>query len=283
MSAFDSRTTPARADLAAESLRGKVAAKRYTSGRVMAVSKSALFLHHAADPASIVDNELLFGERFTVYDEKGGWAWGQAERDEYVGYVRAEALSEPAGAPTHRVVSLASHLYAIDDFKTPAIMGLNFGTRLKVLGEGPRYFAVETSAGPGFVPAKHLKPLGKWSQDFVAVAERFLGVPYLWGGRTVAGIDCSALVQVALADTGQDVPRDSDQQQALGRDLGRQAVENLRRGDLVFWAGHVAIATDASHIIHANATAMAVSIDNVEEAVSRIEANDGPVIQISRL
>jgi cell wall-associated NlpC family hydrolase len=283
MSAFDPRTTPARPDLAAESLRGRVVAQRYAPGRAMVVSVGSTPLRHAPTHDALLDTELLFGERFTVYDEKDGWAWGQAGTDSYVGYVPASALAPVGRPPTHRVTALASHLYSLPDVKAPPVAALSIGARLRLSGSVERFAAVETPNGTAFVPLKHISLLGAWADDFVSVAERFLGVPYLWGGRTSGGLDCSALVQLSLAETGRAFPRDSDQQQQIGARLGAGALKGLRRGDLLFWINHVAIALDERRLIHANGTAMAVSVDDVGAAVARIAAAEGAVLDINRL
>jgi cell wall-associated NlpC family hydrolase len=283
VSAFDPRTTPARGDIAAKSLVGLVASQRFVEGLPKQVGWGVAPLRHAPAESALLDTEALFGERFTVYDEKDGWAWGQAEVDSYVGYVPSAAL-EPAGpAPTHRVIALASHLYPAPEVKAPAKVGLTFGARLRVTGSVERFASVAAPAGAAFVPLKHIAPLGAWTPDFVAVAEQFLGAPYLWGGRTSAGLDCSALVQLALADTGRVFPRDSDQQQVVGNRLGVAAVGQLRRGDLLFWNNHVAIAIDARRLIHANGTSMAVSIEDVDVVMARIAASDGALLDINRL
>lgn len=284
MSAFDPRTTPARPDIAAESLRGRVAAERYSPGRTMMVLTGSAPLRHAPAHEALLDTELLFGERFTVYDEKHGWAWGQAAADSYVGYVPSSALSPEDASPTHRVTALASHLYSAPDVKAPPFAVLSIGARLNVIGSAERFAIVEIPGGTAFVPQKHVSPLGEWADDFVAVAERFLGAPYLWGGRTPGGLDCSALVQLSLAETGRTFPRDSDQQQQVGTRLGPGALSQLARGDLVFWNNHVAIALGAGRFIHANGTAMAVSIEDVDAVMVRIAAADGAaVLDINRL
>lgn len=283
MTAFDSRTTPARSDLAAEHLKGHIKAERYAKAVVKANGTFALDLHRSPDLSSIVDNQLLFGDSFAVYEEREGWAWGQLLSDGYVGYVRTGTLGPAIDGPTHRVTAPSSHLYIEPDAKSPALTSVPFGARLKAVGQGELFDLVDTPLGRGYVPSRHVRPLGDTSKDFVAVAERFLGVPYRWGGRTVLGLDCSGLVQMALVDTGIAAMRDSDQQQSLGTKLPPEALGDLRRGDLIFWSGHVAIAHDDRHMIHANGTAMCVSIDDARDYAKRIGPRDGPVVQISRL
>jgi len=196
-------------------------------------------LRHAPSPDAPLDTEALKGERVTVYatnDE--GWAWGQLDADGYVGYVPAAALRDPGSPPTHRVAVLRTIVFPGPSIKLPPIEGLSLGCRLAVARDQPP-FAV-TSSG-GYVPARHLVPIDSYENDFVAVAERFLGAPYLWGGKSNLGLDCSALVQLALTACGVPCPRDSDMQEhALGT-LIASDFSALRRGDLLFWEGHVAI------------------------------------------
>jgi cell wall-associated NlpC family hydrolase len=133
----------------------------------------------------------------------------------------------------------------------------------------------------GFLPASHLAPLDHRETDFVAVAERFLGTPYLWGGKTNYGLDCSGLVQLALTACGIRCPRDSDmQERALGALVD---MKNLRRGDLVFWKGHVAIVRDPKTFLHANAFHMAVAVEPIAEAIARIAGAGSEVTSVKRL
>ncbi len=208
----------------------------------------------------------MYGELFQVLDEADGWAFGQAMRDGYVGYVAAAALGAPGPAPTHIVRALRTYGFSAPDIKaTPT--GL-YSMNALVAAEGREGRFVKT-AGGWFV-AEHLAPVGEAAPDFVAVAERFVGTPYQWGGRESLGLDCSGLVQQALYASGRDCPRDSDQQAAMG-----EPVEELRRGDLVFWRGHVALMTSATDIIHANSFHMAVVIEPLAEAVARISSRGG--------
>jgi cell wall-associated NlpC family hydrolase len=310
MTGPDPRVTPARGDLAAKHLEGKVEAGRFVEGRVMEVAVGFAPLRHAPDDRAILDSELLLGERFTVYEEKDGWAWGQSAIDDYVGYVPEAALRAPGPKPTHRVSALSSHLFPVDDFKRPPLARLPMGARVCVITAGRRfvevacsaglgfipsrhltplgewaddYVAVACSAGLGFIPSRHLTPLGEWADDYVAVALKFLGAPYLWGGRTLTGLDCSALVQLALAQAGQAAPRDSDQQLVLGEDLTTTDLAQVERGDLLFWGQHVTIAIDQRRMVHANASTMAVTIDDSAEFAARVAAVDGPITAIRRV
>jgi hypothetical protein len=226
--------------------------------------------------------EALLGERVTVYEVNDeGWAWGQLADDGYVGWLPANALLAPRGAPTHRVTALRTLAFPGPSIKLPPVAMPPFGARLMVTREQDR-FAVSPI---GFLPANHLAALDHRETDFVAVAERFLGVPYLWGGKTSLGIDCSGLSQIALTACGIACPRDSDmQERALGQPLPTDGYfSNLRRGDLIFWKGHMAIVRDATTIVHANAFHMAVATEATAQAIARISAAGSDVTSVKRI
>jgi len=282
MPAFDPRLTPARADLAAKHLEGKVQAARFVEGRVREVIEAQAPLRREPRPDAPLDTEALKGERVTIYDTNAeGWAWGQLAADDFVGWLSANALA-PAGAPaTHKVVALRTLAFPGPSIKLPPIEALPLGARLAIAHVEDR-LAVTRSGG--FVPAPHLAPLDFVEPDFVAVAERFLGVPYLWGGKTALGLDCSGLVQVALTAAGMACPRDSDmQERALGAPLPGIGEQSLRRGDLVFWEGHVAIVRDRATLIHANAFHMAVAIEPIAEALTRIRDAGSEITSVRRM
>ncbi len=282
MPAFDPRLTPARADLAAKELQGKVTAARFVEGRAYEVIEPQTGLRAAPAPDAPLMTEALKGERITIYDRNAeGWAWGQLAADGYVGWLSANALAH-AGAPeTHKVVALRTFAFPGPSIKLPPIEALPLGARLGIARIEDR-LAVTRSGS--YVPAPHLGPLDFAEPDFVAVAERFLGVPYLWGGKTALGLDCSGLVQVALTAAGMACPRDSDmQERALGAALPRAAEEPLQRGDLVFWKDHVAIVRDRATLIHANAFHMAVAIEPIAEALARIRDAGSEVTSVRRM
>jgi hypothetical protein len=275
---MDKRLTPARPDLAAASLKGKVEAARFVTGAPRAVIEISAPLRRAPRHDAPLDTEALHGERVIVYDIDGeGWAWGQIERDGYVGYLPANALVMPDAAPTHFVSAPRTFLYPAPDIKTPPVMPLSFGSLVAVKRE-ENGFAL-TSLGALF--GKHLSSLKNVEPDYVATAKKFLGTPYLWGGKTSLGLDCSALVQLSLHAAGIECPRDSDmQEKALGDPV---PLEQLQRGDLVFWKGHVAIVCDAETLIHANAFHMAVAEEKVADAIARIAALGTRVTSVRRI
>ena len=283
MPSLDPRVTPARADLAAKFLEGRILAPRYVEGRVMEVVAPQAPLRGERRPDAPLVTEALKGERVAVYDvDVEGWAWGQLETDRYVGYLPAGALSPPGAAATHKVASLRTFAFAGPSIKLPPLDALPFGARLAIARVAE---TMAVTASGAYVPAIHLKPVGDNEADFVAVAERFVGVPYLWGGKTALGLDCSGLVQVALAACGVSCPRDTDmQEQALGSPVaGAADYSTLQRGDLVFWKGHVAIVRDRDTLIHANAYHMAVMIEPIAEAIGRIRACGSAVTSVRRL
>ncbi|MEP9355082.1 C40 family peptidase [Xanthobacter sp. KR7-65] len=278
-SALDPRVTPARPDLAAAELQGVVDAPRFVTGEMRRVAVPVAPLRRRPGGDAPLDTEALFGETVRVLDEDGeGWAWVQLEADRYVGYMPSEALGPIGAAPTHRVAALRTFLFPGPDIKLPPRDALVFGSRVAVR-DASGGFAVTAD---GVLPAVHLMPLDAREADFVAVAARFLGVPYLWGGRSSLGLDCSGLVQTALAATGIDAPRDSDmQEKALGTQVSLDG--DVRRGDLLFWPGHVAIAADAQTLLHANAFHMAVALEPLAGALERIAAAGSHLRTIRRL
>ena len=283
MRPFDPRVTPARADLAAKELQGKVAAPRYAEGSAYEVVAPQTPVRGEPLSDAPLATEALGGERVTVYDINAeGWAWGQLSADGCVGWLAESALKPAGRQPTHKVTALRTLVFPGPSIKLPPLEALPLGAQLVVV-ETKDQMAITPARG--YVPAVHLAPVKQYESDFVAVAERFVGAPYLWGGKTVLGLDCSGLVQVALAACGIASPRDSDmQEEALGAKLTvASGPDNPRRGDLMFWEGHVALVRDRTSLIHANAFHMAVAIEPIVEAVERIRASGAEISSVRRL
>lgn len=276
---FDKRLTPARPDLAARHLEGRVAAARFVDGRKMQVKDGIADLKREPRPDARLDTQALYGEIVTVYDEEEGWAWAQLERDSYVGWIAANLLWSRIETPTHRVRVPRSFVFPRPEIKDPPLLALPLGAQVEIVGERDA-FLIE--AGGGFLYSPHLMRLEERVADFVAVAESLIGAPYLWGGKSWLGVDCSGLVQTSLAFAGVEAPRDTDlQEKALGRALAEG--ESPRRGDLVFWKGHVGIMQDAERLLHANATHLQVVSEAFAPARARILAAGAPVTSIRRL
>jgi cell wall-associated NlpC family hydrolase len=262
----DRRLTLIRDGLADVRLEGLVAAERFAAVVPMQVATPTASLRKAASAEAEQENQLLFGERFDVLFEDDGFAFGQARRDGYVGYVPTDTLSLLAEAPTHRVAAIRTYAFSQPDIKS-AIVGLySIDALVTVQARDGRFVK---AAGSGWITEAHLGAIGTGETDYVAVAERFLGAPYQWGGRESLGLDCSALVQLSLAACNRACPRDTDLQRGFFAEID---MAERRRGDLVFWKGHVAVLLDADTILHANAHHMAVAIESLAEAITRIEA-----------
>jgi cell wall-associated NlpC family hydrolase len=265
----DPRLTLARPDLADLDLQGLVAAERYEAPTLRQVAVPTAALRKAAHPMAEQWDQLLFGELFRVLDVKDGFAWGQAARDGYVGFVAEDDLAAPGEPATHQVAVPRTYAFAEPNIKSRPV-GLYSLNALTAIEATEGRFA--KGEGTGWFTAAHLAPVGVALTDYVAVAEGYLGAPYQWGGRESLGLDCSGLVQQALAACGKAVPRDTDMQLAFFAPI---AEVDRRRGDLVFWKGHVAILLDAGAMLHANAHHMAVAIEPLAEAIARIEAAGG--------
>ena len=281
---LDRRLNAFRPDLADIALRGEVQAERFVEARPAVIAVPVADLHAAPSRDAGIDTQFLLGETVRVFDVAKGWAWVQGERDSYVGYMPGSSLSfELDPRPTHRVTALRSYVFPEPELKKPPLASLSMGSLVTVAGEemrrNTRYAILPNGTA---VPAVHVAPLAETDADFVAVAERFLHAPYLWGGTSGFGVDCSGLVQLAMSMAGQTVLRDTDMQE---RELGTRlaGIEGLQRGDLVFWKGHVGIMLDGQRLLHANAHHMMTAIEPLQAAVERLAARGAPVTSIRRL
>jgi len=276
---LDKRTNAFRPDLAASHLRGEVESRHFVDGTVYEVIDPIADVRRAPAPDAALDTQALFGERVTVYETTDeGWAWGQLASDNYVGWLPANALATPGDAATHRVIVPRTLCFPGPDIKLPPLAALPLGATVAIARQEGRFSVAQNG---WHLPAGHVAPLAATYRDFVAVAEMLLGAPYLWGGKSVLGIDCSGLVQVSMHAAGLACPRDSDMQQdALGQTV---AIEDVTRGDLVFWKGHVAIARDARTLIHANAFHMMVAQEPLAGALTRIAVAGSAVTNVKRL
>lgn len=277
----DRRVNAYRPDLAARMLEDRVAAARYADAIPMQVAAAAVPLRRAPGVDQPIDTEALFGERVDVYEQAGEWAWIQLVSDRYVGYVPQAALQPVGVAPTHRVSALRTYIYSQNDIKSPPAALISLNAFVSVAAEEGELVRLDQG---GYVFAGHLRRLGAHAPDFVTMADAFFGTPYLWGGRTSLGLDCSGLVQMALTAAGLDCPRDTDmQERALGEALADAvAPDRLRRGDLVFWKGHVGIVSEPGTLTHANAHHMMVVMEPLAQAVERIAAAGSQISSVRR-
>lgn len=267
---LDRRLNLFRPDLADVALEGQVGADKFVEGIPAVIAAPVADLRPTPDIQSGIDTQLLFGETIRVFEQKDGWAWIKADFDGYVGYVPEAAIALDEQTPTHWVVQPRTFIYSEPDMKRPIRFALSMGSRIAVTGEtetrGTRYFLLATG---GAVVQQHCMPISACpDNDYVNIAQRLVDAPYLWGGKSAFGLDCSALVQLSMMMTGKSVPRDSDMQASgLGTLLAR---EDLTRGDLVFWKGHVGIMENADTLLHANGHTMSVARENLEAAIARI-------------
>jgi cell wall-associated NlpC family hydrolase len=277
---FDTRTTLARQDLAEQALEGQVRADRFRPVEAWQCAAPAAAVRKSPEASAEQLDQLVFGEAFDALDRKGGWLWGRARRDGHVGWVEAQGLVQPVLAPTHRVSAIRTYAYSEPDIRSNPAALLTLNALVTVEARAGRFAKVERS---GWIVERHISALDEFERDPVAVAERYLGAPYQWGGRESLGLDCSGLVQQALYACGRACPRDADMQaKEAGEAIDR--AQGLRRGDLVFWDGHVAVMIDEARVIHANSHHMAVVVESLAEAeVRNREAGVGEPTAYRRL
>lgn len=270
MTGLDRRLHAVRPDLADEALLGLVDAERFTAGEASCVRVETADLRARPDASLGIDTQLLFGEPVTCFERREGWAWVKNQRDGYVGYLREAALGPASVAATHEVAALRTFRYPRPDLKAPVLGALSITSPVHVIARENGFASIEAG---GWVFEEHLAGSDAHEIDHVATALRFLGQPYRWGGRASMGLDCSALVQVALGRAGRSCPRDSDMQREVGEAVDLSVP--ILRGDLLLFRGHVAIALDAEHVVHATAHGMRVRTEPLVDVVARVEAETG--------
>ena len=274
---LDSRLHAWRPDLASVNLRGRINAKRFVEGVSMEVVVPVATIHREASSTAMQTTQALFGEKLLAFEIRDDWVWCQLERDGYVGYIAKAAVSNDLTNPTHRISVPTTFLYPLPDIKSQAPVNLPMNSKLEIATSDEKFSRLSNGK---YVFTKHVKPLNEYESDFVSIAEKFLDVPYYWGGKTAQGLDCSGLVQTSLEVCGISSPRDTDMQETqLGQKLMVNDLDGLRRGDLVFWKGHVGIMADQKTLLHANGYHMMTVKEPLAEVVARIA---DPVTSIKR-
>ncbi len=279
MSQLDPRRYPYRMDLAADSLAHIIRAPRYVQGEVRQVKVPIAPLRRNPMPDAPLDTEALYGERVTVYEDARSWSWVQLRGDGYVGYMPSDTLRPVPQDITHKISALRAIVFKEADIKSLPIRAFSFGSQVSCTGAG-KFIKLDEG---GFIHLRQTSMGNDRAADFVSVAERFIGTPYLWGGKTSLGIDCSGLVQVAMMAAGHFCPRDSYMQATevgLARDV--EKFDELQRGDLIFWKGHVGIMRDRERLLHANAHHMEVCVEPLAGAIVRMAALGATIQAIRR-
>ncbi len=281
---MDPRITPARVDLAADWLQDKFKAERYEAGAPRTVIRDGAPLHFSPEHSANLESQLIYGEVFQVYEERNGWCWGQNLTDNYVGYVPAADLTADVPAPDHQVAALHCHLYTEPDLKRPTAGIISMSAQVKIVDVEGKFCRI---ASGYWLHSRHLVSLDYSTLDLIGTAVKFIGVPYLWGGRTAQGLDCSSLVQITLAMAGISAPRDTDLQEAsLGTPVvmdDPQDFSRIEEGDLVFFPGHVGLFVNDWRFLHANAFDMQVSLHGFSEVLDRANSENAGVTSIRRV
>jgi cell wall-associated NlpC family hydrolase len=272
---LDPRLHIARPGLVDIALAGEVAAARYTVPLAMVCAAPQVAMRGQPDAKASAVSELLHGEGFDLFDQSGDWAFGRSAHDRYTGYLPMAALAEPPAepAPNHRITARSAPVFTAPDIKSPILHHLPMGSHIAAVEDG-RFLAL---SGGGYLHAAHIAPLADTS--LLSVARRYIGAPYVWGGRSPRGIDCSGLVQASLGFCGVAAPRDSDQQrEALGLAI---SFTDRQPGDLIFFPGHVGIIAESDHLLHANAHGMTTCEEPLADVLSRL--GEAAVLALKRL
>lgn len=282
---LDPRLTAARPDIAWSGLKGKIDTSKFVAGKIRTISTPYANLKKTPRNTAPLLTQGLLGEKFRALEEHGGWAFGQLLEDGYVGYIKLEALGAHIPDPSHLVTVPLTHIYARPDLKTPDPLALPFGAKITIREGAPKAGFAEAQ-GLGWICLRHIARLGVYDKDYVKTASRFLHVPYVWGGKTALGLDCSSLIQLAMTHAGIPCPRDTDQQaRSLGHSISNKPDLALcKKGDLVFFKGHAGLMLDGTHLLHANATHMRVTIDDARAVADRLAKEFGDqILDIRRL
>jgi cell wall-associated NlpC family hydrolase len=278
---LDKRLHAYRADIADEKLGGQVVAGRFVASVPMEVAAPVVSVYREPSFSSMQVTQGLFGEKILAYEVKDDWIWGQLQSDGYVGYIPGNSVTKTPTTATHRVSELNTFMYPKPDIKSQPAINLPLNAQIEVIESDGKFSRLSNGL---FVYSPHIKPHQEFERDYVATAEKFLGVPYYWGGKTARGLDCSGLVQTAFQASGLEAPRDADmQEQKLGQNLMINDLDSLRRGDLIFWDGHVGIMLDERMLLHANGFHMMTVKEPLADAIARIEPSGGSITSMKRL
>ena len=212
---------------------------------------------------SEVTSQILYGEKFKIISKNKNWIKIKVSFDNYTGYIKNKYYTKDH-QPTHKIFTLKANIYNKQKNKTKNF--LPFASRISMINENKKFVEFEKDK---WINKKDIKKINHIEKDYLKVLKMFLKIKYLWGGKTYRGIDCSAILQLFFYYNNKFYPRDTKDQIKYSAKKNRSKV--FKKGDIIFWKGHVAVCINAQKLIHAYGPEKKVLIMNIKETINRIE------------